>query len=133
MRQDEPILTSDMVFILMEYLDRMQVDVNPKSLEFGLETVPTTPEMVAGIAEDMEPGTAVSMLIMAWDSHLAADIIIDDSSGTIHMGDCNQRGEENENFGDRRLLRVRSLGFARAVVKCLGKQERLCGHCIKGD
>ena len=133
LQQDEPILTPDMAFHLMECLDRMQVDVNPKSLEFGLETVPITPEMVAGIAEDMEPGTAVSMLIMAWDSHLAADIIIDDSSGTIHMGDCNQRGEENENFGDRRLLRVRSLGFARAVVQCLGKQERLCGHCIKGD
>ena len=41
LRQDEPILTPNMVFILMEYLDRMQVYVNPKSLEFGLETVPT--------------------------------------------------------------------------------------------
>ena len=65
--QDEPRLTPNMVFILMECLDRMQVSVNPQSLEFGLETVPSTPEMLAGIAEDMEPGTAVSMLIMAWE------------------------------------------------------------------
>ena len=133
LQQDEPNLTPDMVFVLMEYLDRMQVYVNPKSLEFGFETVPTTPEMVAGIAEDIEPGTAVSMLIMTSDSHLAADIIIDDSSGTIHMGDCNQRGEEHEELGDRCLLRVWTLGFARAVVKCLGKQERLCEHCIQSD
>ena len=133
LRQDEPILTPDMVFILMEYLDRMQVYVNPKSLDFGLETVPTTPKMVAGIAEQMELGTAVSMPIMASDSHLAADIIIDDSSGTIHMSDCNQREEENEELGDRRLLKVWTMGFARAVVKCLGKQERLCEHCIQSD
>ena len=133
LRQDEPILTPDMVFILMEYLDRMQVYVNPKSLDFGLETVPTTPKMVAGIAEQMELGTAVCMPIMASDSHLAADIIIDDSSGTIHMSDCNQREEENEELGDRRLLKVWTMGFARAVVKCLGKQERLCEHCIQSD
>ena len=131
LRQDEPILTPDMVFILMEYLDRMQVSVNPQSLEFGVETVSTTPEMIAKVVETMEPGTAVSMLIMAWDSHLAADIIIDDSSGTIHMSDCNQRGEENKKLGDRRFLRVPTLGFARAVVKCLGKRERLCEHCIQ--
>ena len=133
LQQDEPILTPDMAFRLMEYLDRMQVDVNPKSLEFGLETVPTTPEMVAKFVEIMEPGTAAGPPIMAWESHLAADIIIDDSSGTIHMPGCNQRGEENEELGDRRLLRVGTLGFARAVVKCLGKQERLCGHCIQDD
>ena len=130
LRQDEPILTPDMVFILMEYLDRMQVYVNPKSLEFGLEMVPTTPEMVAKFVETMEPGTAGGPPNMAWESHLAADIIIDDSSGTIHMHDCNQRGEENEELGDRRLIRVWTLEFARAVVKCLGKQERLCEYCI---
>ena len=129
--QDEPILTPDMVFLLMEYLDRMKVEVDPKSLEFGLETVPTTPEMIAQMVETIEPGTAFGPLIMAWESHLAADIIIDDSSGTIHMHDCNQRGEEGEELGDRRLLRVQTLGFARAVVKCLGKQERLCEHCIQ--
>ena len=130
---DKPILTPDMAFRLMEYLNRMQVYVNPKSLEFGLKTVPTTPETIAELVEIMEPGTAVGPPIMAWESHLAADIIIDDSSGTIHMHDCNQRGEENEELGDRRLLRVRTLGFARAVVKCLVKQEQLCEHCILDD
>ena len=119
LQQDEPILTPDMVFILMEYLDRMRVYVNPKSLEFGFETVPMTPEMVAEVFEITEPGTATGLPIMAWESHLAADIIIDNSSGTIHMADCNQRGEENEELGGRRLLRVPTLRFARAVVKCL--------------
>ena len=133
LQQDEPTLTPDMVFILMEYLDRMRVDVNPKSLEFGIETIPTTPEMIAQMVAKMEPGTAFGPPIMAWESHLAADIIIDDSSGTIHMSDCKQRGEENEQLGDRRLLRVSTLGFAKAVVKCLGKQERLCEHCIQDD
>ena len=131
LERDEPILKPDMAFRLMEYLNRMQVDVNPKSLEFGLETTPITPEMIAQMVETMEPGTAFGPLIMAWESHLAADIIIDDSSGTIHMHDCNQRGEENGELGDRRLLRVRTLGFARAVVEYLGKQERLCEHCIQ--
>ena len=122
-----------MVFLLMEYLDRMKVDVDPKGLGFGLETVPTTPEMIAQMVEAMEPGTAFSPLIIAWESHLVADIIIDASAAAIHMGDCNQRGEEGEELGDRRLflLRVQTLGFARAVVKCLGKQERLCEHCIE--
>ena len=133
LHQDEPILTPDMVFILMEYLDRMKVDVDPHSLGFGFETTPTTPEMIAQITEKMEPGTAFGPPIMAWESQMAADIIIDDSSGTIHMLDCNQRGEEGEELGDRRLLRVHTLGFARAVVKCLGKQERLCQHCIHDD
>ena len=131
LQQDEPILTPDMAFRLMEFLNRMHVDVNPKSLEFGLESVPTTPEMIAKFVETMEPGTAGGPLIMAWESHLAADIIINDSSCTIHMHDCNQRGEENEELGDSRLLRVQTLGFARAVVKCLGKRERLCEHCIQ--
>ena len=133
LQQDEPILTPDMVFRLMEHLDRMKVDVDPKSLWFGLKTTPLTPELVAGIVETLEPGTAFGPPIMAWESHLAADIIIDDSSGTIHMSDCNQRGEENEKLGDRRLLRVQTQGFARAVVKCLGKRERLCEHCIQDD
>ena len=133
LQQDEPILTPDMAFRLMEHLNRMRVDVDPKSLGFGLETVPTTPEMIAQMVEQMEPGTAFGPPIMAWESHLAADIIIDDSSGTIHMGDCNQRGGENEKLGNRRLLRVRTLGFARAVVKCLGREERLCEHCIQDD
>ena len=133
LQQDKPILTPDMAFRLMEYLNRLKVDVNQESLEFGFETVPTTPEILAKCVEKMEPGTAAGPLIMAWESHLAADIIIDDSSGTIHMSDCNQRGEQNEELGDRRLLRVGSLGFARAVVKCLGKQERLCEHCIQDD
>ena len=133
LQQDEPILTPDMAFRLMEYLNRMRVDVNPKSLEFGIETIPTTPEMIAQMVEAMEPSTAFGPPIMAWESHLAADIIIDDSSGTIHMNDCNQRGEENEELGDRRLLRVGTLAFAKAVVKCLGKQERLCEHCIQSD
>ena len=130
LHQDEPILTPDMVFLLMEYLDRMKVEVDPKALGFGLESVPTTPEMIAQMVEAMDPGTAFGPPIMAWESHLAADIIIDDSSGTIHMLDCNQRGEEGEELGDRRLLRVGTLGFARAVVECLGKEERLCEHCI---
>lgn len=96
LQQDDPILTTDMAFRLMEYLDRMQVDVNPKSLEFGLQPTATTPKMVAMIIGDMEPGTAASMLIMAPEAHLATDIIADESSGTIHMNDCHQRGEENE-------------------------------------
>ena len=133
LRQEEPILTPDMVFCLMEYLGRMKVDVDPKSLGFGLEPTPITPELVAQIVETMDPGTAFGPPIMAWESHLAADIIIDDSSGTIHMSDCNERGEENEKLGDRRLLRVRGLTFAKAVVGCLGKQERLCEHCIQDD
>ena len=133
LQQPEPTLTPDMAFRLMEFLSRMQVDVNPKSLKFGLQPTVTTPEMVARIIENMEPGTAAGPPIMAWESHLAADIIIDDSSCTIHMHDCNQRGEEDEELGDRRLLRVRTLGFARAVVKCIGKRERLCEHCTQGD
>ena len=129
LQQEDPILTPDMVFHLMERLNRMQVDVDPKSLGFALETTPIAPEMIAGILDQLEPGTAVSMLIGAWDSHLAADIIIDDSSGTIHRSSCDKKWEENEELGDRRLLRVSTLGFARAVVKCIEKQERLCERC----
>ena len=59
LQQDDPILTPDMAFRLMEYLDRMHVDVNPKSPEFGLETVLTTPEMIAKLVEVMEPGHGI--------------------------------------------------------------------------
>ena len=126
LREDEPVLTPDMAFFLMEHLNRMRVDVDPNSLGFGLGTAPIPPEVIAQIVETMEPGTAFGPPIMAWESHLAVDIIIDDSSGTIHMVDCDQRAEE---LGDRRLLRLGTLGFARAVVDCLGKEERLCEHC----
>ena len=131
LEQDDPILTPDIAFCLMEHLGRMRVDVNPESLEFGLDTTPIPPEMIAGIVEQIEPGTAHSLPIMAWESHLAAVIIIDDSSCTIHMNHCNHKWEEGEELGDRRVLRVHTLGFARAVVQCLGKQERLCEHCIQ--
>ena len=132
LQQDKPVLIPDMAFRLMEYLDRMHVDVNPKSMQFGLQLTPTTPELVARIVDSVESGTVHSMLIMAPESHLAADIILDASSATIHMHDCKQRGQKNEELGDRRLFRVRTLRFARAVVKCLGKKERLCKHCITG-
>ena len=130
LEQDDPILTPDMAFYLMEHLGRMHVDVNPKSLEFGIRATPPTPKMMAEIIEGMEPGEECSML-MAGDSHSAADIIVDDSSGTIHMIHCNQKAEEGEELGDRRALRVQNLGLARAVIQCLGKQERLCEHCIQ--
>ena len=131
LQREEPILTPDMAFRLMEYLIRMQVEVNPHSLEFGLQTRAAPPEMIAAMIENLEPGSAARMLIMAWESHLAADIIVDQSTGTIHMNDCNQRGEEGEELGERRLMRVWTLEFAREVVQCLGKQERLCEHCIQ--
>ena len=89
--------------------------------------------MVAQLIEWMKPGEARGMLIMASESHLTADIIVDDSSCTIHMLACNQRGENGEQLGDRRFMRVWTLDFARAVVDCLGKQERLCEHCIQGN
>ena len=132
LQQDEPNLTPDMAFRLMEFLDRMQVDVNPKSLEFGIQPTPTTPEMIASVVDSVEPGTVHSMLIMASESHLSAYIIIDKSSATIHMRDCKERGQKGEELGVRRLFRVSTLRFARAVVKCLGKKERLCKHCITG-
>ena len=130
LQQDDPILTPDMAFYLMEHLGRMRVDVNPESLEFGIRTIPTTPEMISEVIEGMSPGEVLSML-MAGESHSAADIIVDDSSCTIHMIHCNQKVEEGEELGDRRVLRVQTLGFARAVVQCLGQEERLCDHCIQ--
>ena len=39
LQQEEPVLNPDAVFQLMERLDRMQVDVDPQSLGFGLQTV----------------------------------------------------------------------------------------------
>ncbi len=133
LQPQNPILTPDMAFRLMEHLNRMRVDVNPKSLDFGLQPTATTPEMVAAIIENMEPGEAMSMMVMEWESHLSADIIVDGPSVTVHMRNCNQKGGENEELGDRRLLTVSSLGFARAVVERLGKQEQLCEHCIEGN
>ena len=130
MQRNEPNLTADVVFTLMRHLNQMQVDVNPESLEFGLELAKLDPGMIAGAAKTMEPGTQTVIPMQAAMYPSSAYIIFNDGpTATIHESGCSHTNTQFQNTDGARCVRVSSSKFAVAVVKQLGKTEHRCEHC----
>ncbi len=130
MPRNEPCVTADMVFTLMQRLNRMQVDVNPGSLEFGLKIAPLDAGMIAGVAKTLEIGEGMDMPATASMYPSAVYIIFNDGpTATIHERDCSHKDTQFQSVDGGRWLRVSSLEVARAVIEQLGKHERRCEHC----
>ena len=126
---NEPNLTADKVFILMQHLNQMSVDVNPNLVEFGLETVTLDPRTIAEVAKTLEPGEGTIVPIEAGMYPSAVFIILNGPTATIHELDCSHKDTHFQSVEGGRWLRVSSRAVARAVVEHLGKQEHRCEHC----
>ena len=125
----EPSLTADKVFILMQHLNRMSVEVNPHSVEFGLETAPLDPATIAEVGKTLEPGEGMVVPVEAGMFPSGVFIIWDGPTAVIHERDCSHKDTQFENTGGVRSLLVSSRGVARAVIEHLGIQEHRCGYC----
>lgn len=126
---DEPNLTADKVFILMQHLNHMSVEVNPHAVEPGIEPATLDPGTIADIAKTLEPGEGMD--IPAWVSMYpsAVYIISNGQTATIHELDCSYKDSHFQNLEGGRWLRVSSRGVASAVIKHLGKCEHSCEYC----
>ena len=126
---NEPSLSADKVFILMQNLNRMSVDVNPNSVQFGLELGTLQPGMIAEITKTMEPGTGTIIPAEAAMYPSSVFIILNETTATIHELDCSHKDTQFQKVDGARWLRVSSLGVALAVIEHLGKREDRCEHC----
>ena len=126
---DKPSLTADNVFVLMQHLNRMSVDVNPNAVEFGIEPVPLDLGTIAEVSKTLKPGEGAD--IPAWVSMYpsAVFIILNGPSATIHELDCSNKDTHFQNVEGARWLRVSSLEVALAAIDLLGKKEHRCEHC----
>ena len=107
----------------------MQVDVNPESLEFGLELAKLDLGMIAGAAKTMEPGTQTVIPMQAAMYPSSACVIFNDGpTATNHESGCSQTNTQFQNTDGARCVRVSSSKFAVAVVKQLGEIEHRCVH-----
>ena len=130
MQRNEPYLTADMVFTLMQHLNRMQVDVNPGSLEFGLELTSLDAGAIAEVAKTLEVGAGMDIPAEVSMYPSAVGIVFNDGpTATIHELDCSHKDTQFQSVDGGRWLRVSSLKVAHAVIEQLGKHERRCEHC----
>ena len=129
MRPGDPSLTANGVATLMRHLNHMQVDVNPLSLDFGLELSPIDASMVAGLARKMQAGEQVALPEALMYPAGVCIVFNDGSTATIHERDCSHANEDLRSLDGGRVLVVTSRGLARAVLEHLEKAERACVHC----
>ena len=126
---NEPSLTAYRVFILMQHLNRMSVEVNPHSVEFGIEPVPLDPATIAEIGKTLEPGEGMVVPVEAGMYPSGVFLLWDGTTAVIHERDCSHKDTQFENIASVRSLLVNSRKVAGAVVEHLGKQEYRCEYC----
>lgn len=130
MQRNEPWLTADKVFALMQLLNRMQVDVNPGLQEFGIELGSVDARMIAGTAKSLKAGGG--MVIPAEAAMYPTAVIIvfsDDPTAVIHELDCGDKDRQFKGVDGGRWVRVRSREIACEAIEHLGKREVRCEHC----
>ena len=126
----DPSLTANEVATLMQHLNHMQVDVNPKSLDFGLTCMPVDVSMIAGMARKMEAGEQAALPeALMYPSGLSI-VFNDGPTATIHERDCcSHANDDFRGLDGGRVLVVTSRELARGVLESLGKAEHECAHC----
>ena len=130
MQRNEPWLTADHVFALVQLLNQMQVQVNPSSLEFGLELVSLDARTIAAAARTLEAGGGMAIPVTAAMYPSAVLIVFSDgSTAVIHELDCSDKNRQFQNVDGGRWVRVVSREVAREVIEQLGKHEVRCERC----
>ena len=125
----DPSLTANEVAALMQHLNHMQVDVNPKSLDFGLTCIPVDVSMIAGIARKMEAGEQAALPEALMYPSGVSIVFNDGPTATIHERDCSHANDDFRGLDGGRVLVVTSRELARGVLESLGKAKHECAHC----
>ena len=131
MQRGDPSLTANGVATLMQHLNHLQVEVNPKSLDFGLTRSSSSadPSMMAGLAEQMEAGEQVALPEALMYPSGVCIVFNHGPMATIHERDCSRANDDFRGLDRARVLVVTSRELARAVLAHLEKTERKCVHC----
>lgn len=130
MKHGEPSLTAAKVAVLMQFLNNMHVDVSTDGSEFGIEAVPISSAMLAGIARQMEPDHSFVIPTVHMRPFAGAWIVFGDGpTATVHERNCSQADKEYRQLGGGRMMQMPSRQMAQEVLVELGKSERPCGHC----
>lgn len=129
MQAGDPSLTANGVAVLMQQLNHMQVDVNPRSLDFGIALSPMDASVIAGLARTVEPGHQMALPAALMYPSGVIIVFSDGPTATIHERDCNHADEDFRSMEGGRALVVTSRELAREVLKQLGKTEHKCTHC----
>lgn len=129
--RNDPSLTAGTIAVLMRHLNNMQVDIDPRGLGFGMELTSIGPEMLALLADTVEPNTGMALpeaLMLPPESRGA--IVFDDGPlATVHAGDCTHAATQFQNLKNGRQMVVHSPELARQVILHMGKQDTRCEHC----
>ena len=129
MQPGDPSLTANGVATLMQHLNHMQVDVNPRSLDFGLELTRMDASAVAELAKTVEAGHQVALPEALMYPSGVIIVFNDGPTATIHELDCSHADEDFRGLDGGRTLLVTSRKLARGTLKHLGKAERKCVNC----
>ena len=129
MQPGDPGLTANGVATLMQHLNHMQVDVNPRSLDFGLERVPVDASIMAALARRMKAGEQVAPFEALMYPSGVSIVFNDGPTAIIHERDCSHANDDFRGLDGARALSVTSRGLAREVLQHLGKAEHKCVHC----
>ena len=129
MQPGDPSLTANDVATLMQHLNHMQVDVNPRSLDFGITPSRVDASMVAVLAKTVEAGQRGAFPEALMYPSRVNIVFNDGPIATIHERDCSHADEDFRSLDGGRALSVLSRELARGALKHLGKAERKCVHC----
>ena len=129
MQPGDPSLTANGVATLMQHLNHMQVDVNPRSLDFGFTRIRVDASLVAGLAKTVKAGHQVAMPEALMYPSGVIIVFNDGPTATIHERDCSHADEDFRGLDGGRALVVTSRELARGTLKHLGKVERKCVNC----
>ena len=122
-------LTASNVFVLVQHLNNMKIEINPHSLEMGLSLASVSPETIAAVARTLEPGAGAIVPFEAAMAPSPAIIVFDEVLAMIHENDCSQKKVQIRSSKDWRQLKVSDRWVASSVVKLLEQEEQLCREC----
>ena len=129
MQPGDPSLTASGVATLMRLLNHMQVDVNPRSLDFGITPGRVDASTVAGLAKTVKAGHQAAMPEALMYPSGVTIVFNDGPTATIHERDCSHAHEDSRGLDGGRALSVTSRELARGALAILGKTERKCVNC----
>lgn len=129
LRPGDPGLTTNDVATLMQHLNHMHIDVNPRSLDYGFERQAMDASMVAGLANSVKAGDHVALPEALMYPSGVVIVFNEGPTATIHERDCSHADEDFRGLDGGRSLTVTSRELARATLRHLGKIERRCVHC----